>query len=52
MLCYYLNFGMAGLLSSAFDCVQAYGSALIAVFLYLALAKAKVNEIFGPEEKS
>jgi len=52
MLCYYLNFGMAGLLSSAFDCVQAYASALIASFLYFALEKAKINEIFAHKEKS
>ena len=46
MLCYYLNFGMAGLLSSAFDCVQAYGSAIIAIPLYLAVEKAHVVEHF------
>jgi uncharacterized membrane protein len=52
MLCYYINFGFAGMLSSAFDCVQAYGSAILASLLYLALEKAKVDEIFARGEKS
>lgn len=52
MLCYLLNFGMAGLLSSAFDCIQAYASAFIAIFLYLALEKAKISESFARNKKN
>ena len=42
MLCYYVNFGYGGLVNSLFDAIQAYGSALLAIPLFLALEKAKV----------
>jgi uncharacterized membrane protein len=50
MLSYYLYFGYGGLINSAFDCVQAFGSAILAIPLYLALEKAKAPALF--EESS
>lgn len=46
LLCYYVLLGTGGLINSAFDCVQAYGSAIIAIPLYLAVEKAHVVEHF------
>jgi len=46
LLCYYVLLGQEGIVNSAFDCVQAYGSAILAIPLFLALDKAKVVERF------
>lgn len=47
MIGYLVLLGNGGLLSSAFDCIQAYGSAIVAIPLFLALEKTKVSERFA-----
>jgi len=51
MLCYIANFGLPGLVNSAFDCIQAFGSAILAIPLYLALEKAKAPSLFEETDK-
>lgn len=40
--CYLLYVGTAGLMNSLFDCVQAFGSAILVIPLFLLLEKARV----------
>jgi uncharacterized membrane protein len=44
---YYLLAGEAGMLSSAFDCIQAFGSAIIVIPLFYAVEKTGVFEKLG-----
>jgi uncharacterized membrane protein len=44
---YYLLVGPSGLLSSAFDCVQAFGSAILVIPLFLVVERSKVLEKLG-----
>jgi uncharacterized membrane protein len=44
---YYLLAGQAGMISSGFDCVQAFGSAIIVIPLYLVVEKTRVLEKLG-----
>lgn len=43
MICYYVLYGAGGMISSAFDCVQAYGSSALVIPLYLALEKSGIT---------
>jgi uncharacterized membrane protein len=44
---YYLLAGEAGLIGSAFDCVQAFGSAIISIPLFLLVERTHVLEKLG-----
>ena len=44
MACYYVLLGVGGLAQSPFDLVQAFGSAVITIPLFLLLEKSKVLE--------
>jgi uncharacterized membrane protein len=47
LLCYYVLLGLPGLINSVFDCVQAFGSAIIAIPLFLALERAHLPSRFA-----
>lgn len=44
MIAYYVIIGVGGLINSAFDCIQAFGSAICVIPLYLLLEKSKALE--------